>query len=428
MTTFDIMQTIFNFFAILYIHRFMIAFFDNAEKRSEKCLSILYLVYPFLTSIMYFGTNYPILNVIANVISLFVISLQYRVAFEQRIIAIGMIYFTMLIVESACTVATNYIGASLFHVGTYKNIVGLVIFNLLIFAVSLVVFHLKNMKKSTYIPHSLWLAITVIPISSITAILMILHNSSIHQIQAIFIIVMFLVINGCTFFLYDALIESYNTKLQTVLLAEEKEYYYNQCQYMQQSEQEMRAFRHDIQNQLDMIYEFMKQESSEQIEQCTFKIADRLHHSELFSNTNHIALDSILNLKLTQAHNKGIHVTCDSSVPEDLQLDSSDLMVILGNLLDNAITAAEKIENNAFISVQVIYDKGMLFITIENSYDGQLKETNGRLLSTKANKEYHGFGIKNIKKTLEQYHGLVEFRYTENVFCVDTALYCKSVE
>ena len=53
MKMFDIMQTIFNFFSILYIHRFMIAFFDNAEKRESKWLTSLYLVYPILTSIVY---------------------------------------------------------------------------------------------------------------------------------------------------------------------------------------------------------------------------------------------------------------------------------------------------------------------------------------------------------------------------------------
>ena len=52
MKIFDIMQTIFNFFSILYIHRFMIAFFDNAEKRESKWLTSLYLVYPILTSIV----------------------------------------------------------------------------------------------------------------------------------------------------------------------------------------------------------------------------------------------------------------------------------------------------------------------------------------------------------------------------------------
>ena len=66
MKMFDIMQTIFNFFSILYIHRFIIVFFDNAEKRKSKWLTSLYLVYPILTSIVYLGFNYPILNLLVN--------------------------------------------------------------------------------------------------------------------------------------------------------------------------------------------------------------------------------------------------------------------------------------------------------------------------------------------------------------------------
>ena len=427
MKMFDIMQTIFNFFSILYIHRFMIAFFDNAEKRKSKWLTSLYLVYPILTSIVYLGFNYPILNLLINLISLFVISLQYRASIGQRIISVGLTYFCMIIIESICAVATSYLGASAFKTGTYRNIAGLMMCNMLVFAVSLVVYNFKNMKKSIAIPKSLWLAIACIPILSVAATLVILHNN-VDQAQSIIIITVFLFINGFTFYLYDALVSSYNAKLQSVLLAEEKECYYNQCQFMQQSEYEMSSFRHDVRNQLDMIYELLKVNSTDNIKDCVEKMEQKINTTNTFSKTGHIALDSILNLKLSQANQNGITVICESDIPKDLQLDASDLMVILGNLLDNAITAAEKVENDSFIKVQVSYEKGMLFIAIENAYCEKIIEEHGRLFTTKKNKEQHGYGISNVKKILESYHGIIDFNHTKDVFRVDTALYCKPSE
>lgn len=100
------------------------------------------------------------------------------------------------------------------------------------------------------------------------------------------------------------------------------------------------------------------------------------------------------------------------------------MMVILGNLLDNAITAASQKTEGAFISVQVSYEKGMLFITVENSYSGKLREWNGHFLTTKSNREQHGYGLHNIKKVLEPYHGIMEFEHTDHVFTVNIVMYC----
>ena len=148
----------------------------------------------------------------------------------------------------------------------------------------------------------------------------------------------------------------------------------------------------------------------------------------MYSKTGNIELDSILNLKLSQAKQKGIQISCESDIPCDLQLNASDLMVILGNLLDNSITAAEKVKENPFIKVGVSYSKGMLFISIENAYFGKIIEINGHLLTTKNNKEHHGYGLSNVRKVLEAYHGIMEFEHTKNIFRVDAALYCKPSE
>lgn len=406
----------------------MTAFFDEAEKRDFKYLSLLYFVYPLLTSIVYFEANYPIINLAANVIPLFIISLQYRTDLGRRIIAVGLTFFCMVSIESACVAATNYLGASIFQTGTYKNIAGLVVYNLLIFAVSLIIHNFKNMKKNILMPKSYWIAIAGIPIISIASILILLHSGKINQLQSIIIICAFVIINGVVFYLYDALVSSYNLKIQSTLLAEEKEYYYNQCQYMQQSEKEMNSFRHDVRNQLDMIYELLKYESKSSINEYLEKLEKNLDSNRVYSKTGNIELDSILNLKLSQAKQKGIQISCESDIPDDLQLNASDLMVILGNLLDNSITAAEKVKENPFIKVEVSYSKGMLFISIENTYCGKIIDINGHLLTTKNNKEHHGYGLSNVRKVLEAYHGMIEFEHTKNIFRVDAALYCKPSE
>lgn len=428
MNLFDLIQTIFNFFSVVYIHRFMLAFFDGNEKRKNKLICLTHLVYPLSTTIVYFWLNYPIVNLIVNLLSLFIISLQYRSGIGQRIISIGLIFFSMISMESLCAVISNYIGASAFKTGTYENIVGLVMCNLMLFVLSLIIYHLKKLKRTVSIPKSLWFAISGIPILSIAAILISLHMD-VNQVQAVTIIVVLLIINGFTFYLYDALISSYDAKLQSALLAEEKECYYTQCLFMKHSEKEMNEFRHDVRNQLDMIYEIINNDTSNKVvKEIAETIEKKINNNVAFSNTGNIALDSILNLKLSQAKQKNISVICNSEIPNDLKFDASDLMVILGNLLDNAITAAEKVKNEPYIKVDISYEKGMMFISIDNSYDGNIIKSNGRLFTTKKNRKQHGYGITNIKKVLEEYHGIIDFDTTDTVFCANAALYCKPSE
>ena len=73
------------------------------------------------------------------------------------------------------------------------------------------------------------------------------------------------------------------------------------------------------------------------------KLEKNLWSEDMYSHTIHIALDAILNLKLSQAKQKGILATCNSNISKNLELDASDLMVMLGNLLDNAITVSKNV-------------------------------------------------------------------------------------
>ena len=101
---------------------------------------------------------------------------------------------------------------------------------------------------------------------------------------------------------------------------------------MLQSEYEINAFRHEVQ----------KQDSGGNLKK-TRKIGKNLWSEDMYSHTIHIALDAILNLKLSQAKQKGILATCNSNISKNLELDPSDLMVMLGNLLDNAITVSKNV-------------------------------------------------------------------------------------
>ncbi|MES8989573.1 ATP-binding protein, partial [Oliverpabstia intestinalis] len=105
--------------------------------------------------------------------------------------------------------------------------------------------------------------------------------------------------------------------------------------------------------------------------------------------------------------------------PINLPYENSDLCVILGNLLDNAIEAAENSENKE-IDVRIVYVKNKLKITVKNYYTGKIKkDTGGNFISTKSDTKNHGIGLQSVTRIVDAYGGVMEVRTDHSVFQVD---------
>lgn len=137
----------------------------------------------------------------------------------------------------------------------------------------------------------------------------------------------------------------------------------------------------------------------------------------MYSNTNNIYIDNIINYKLRKACEMGIHIECDIIVPYDIELPMVDMTSLLGNLLDNAITGTLK-TNNKLIKIHIQYNKHTLLGIIENTYDGNLNYKNGILTTIKQDTKHHSFGLKNIKKIVEKYNGILKIEHTDTKFVV----------
>ena len=87
----------------------------------------------------------------------------------------------------------------------------------------------------------------------------------------------------------------------------------------------------------------------------------------------------------------------------------ADLSLILGNLLENAVEAAEKVEENRYINVKMKFDKNNLLLFVDNSYKGKLLKTrDNRLKSTN-----HGVGLASVYRAVAKYHGSVVIEDSE---------------
>ena len=96
------------------------------------------------------------------------------------------------------------------------------------------------------------------------------------------------------------------------------------------------------------------------------------------------------------------------NIPMKMPFKGADICLILGNLLENAVEAAEKVETKKYIKVGMKYDKDNFLLFVKNNYKGPLiKMKNNRLKSTKSNAENHGVGLSSVYRAVAKYHGTV---------------------
>lgn len=99
------------------------------------------------------------------------------------------------------------------------------------------------------------------------------------------------------------------------------------------------------------------------------------------------------------------------------------MSIILGNLLDNAADALAKVDKK-ILDIKIKYERGILYISIYNSYNGKIiVDKRGKLLTGKLEKENHGLGLESVERIVKKYNGISKISYEEHIFKIDIMLY-----
>ena len=209
-----------------------------------------------------------------------------------------------------------------------------------------------------------------------------------------------------------------NNNKKEILLREAKAREKFYCE-LEKSNKKIQEIRHNLRNQLTAIYALSDKNSVFQNE--IRKIIGELDKSDNRIYTENAIINTILNSKLSIAERKKIKKHISITVPNHININCSDMGILLGNLLDNAIEACEKTHmDTRWLSVQITYKHCMLIIKICNSKDKQ--ESNIKL-SRKREYKNCGIGINSIKKVVQKYKGTVEFLDLGEQFNVNAILY-----
>ena len=180
-------------------------------------------------------------------------------------------------------------------------------------------------------------------------------------------------------------------------LQTEKDYY----EILEHQNRQLMTYAHDAKNHLAAIKNL---NTDTRVDRYIEAMSEQLSTYANQCHSGNPALDVMINKYVTTCQLRGIHFEYDVRLCNLDRLEDFDLVAILGNLLDNALAAAEQSQEKNIYFATALRNSYQV-IVVENSCDTPPVSRGGRLLSTKQDSHFHGFGLKSVEQTLKKYQG-----------------------
>lgn len=398
-----------NAFEVEIIRRSMLIFFQKPQK---KILFFFAYFLRFITSLITHGIDNYIIGIIVGAVTLGFITALYDGSIKRKISGFVFSFTIMYLCEFILMPSAN---------GS-PNVSALIISKLLNFMIVLIIKKLIISRCGGSLANIELSAAVLVPVTTAALEAMLIFSTqSMTIIITSVVIVLFL--NIFVFYMYDKISDNYRQKAELVIAEQEKEIYYNQCVNLVNSQEALRQFRHDINNQLEMAKILLdKGDTTELRSQLNDLLSSDNYNNKPICFTGNVAVDGILNYKLEKIKQCGAEIETELEIPNQVFMNTKDLTLILGNLLDNIADAFASMQSRKYCFVKIKYSKSRLLIHLKNTFETPLRYENGGIVSSKSDGEPHGIGLKSVCEVADKYNGCIEIGCNEELFFVKMIL------
>ena len=405
-----------------YALKHFVCIFAPKETCRWKHVFILYFIGWGWTSLISLRFSSPALNIIANVASLFIIFFPYQLKWTKKCLAVFIIYVINALVDSVVILSlTTYVA------GETVNQIYECITSFLLLFIAMLLERTTRAEKEIELPLSNMAALLLVPVISIIYIYYLVITAYEIKEIAIFAALTLLFINILIFYLYQSLLKFYSSRMNEQVFKQMLEVYSYQLDIARESEERIRALRHDIKHHIIELSTLARKSNNDEMAAYLNEMQEFMLNPKEYASSGNREIDGVLNYLLQKANTVLNQVDVQLHIPENLSLNHFDLCVILGNLVDNAVREASKSEEKK-LSIKLQVRQEVLFIFIENSYAGELIEKEDTLRTTQKDSGIHGIGLENVKKVVAANGGEIKIEYTKNRFYVHVLLYLSHIK
>lgn len=222
---------------------------------------------------------------------------------------------------------------------------------------------------------------------------------------------------------YQKMKEKQREEKENILLAEQIENTRAHISEVEKLYGDIRALKHDMGNHVLILEQLFLKNETEELEKYMAELKHALSESVAEIKTGNPVTDVILTQKQKEADEKGIRFDCKFAYPMDTNINAFDISVILNNAIENAFEGVNGCENS-FVSVSAYRKKNAYMLEVTNciSKHIELDDETGLPETTKKDKGSHGFGLANIRKVAQKYHGDIDISLEGNEFTLSVML------
>ena len=256
----------------------------------------------------------------------------------------------------------------------------------------------KGKNKNGELSHKEWLKFSMIPLLTVASMLLMFFCSSTEtkvQTAYLFLSAGLIFINILVIELMQGILEKEELFRESALAGQKKESQLAHYRDMQAVYERQGRKMHDYKNQIRTMQVLLKKGDMQAATALAEQLTESISVEMAAVSTNHPVVDAVLNQKFHAAREQGVSMTFRVGDMGGLRLNEEETVILLSNLLDNAIHECVKVARqgrNAVIHVKLVQEGGKLIFSVRNPVVEKVEVTEGT-------------GLSNVKAVADKYGG-----------------------
>ena len=422
------MEVVFNLMQgiiIVAIEVFCCVFFFESffYSRETKYTMWLKAIMPLLVIVIYIGSSFLQKHIIIKSIFTFMmITVIMHFCFETKFL-VGMIFVAIF---QGLIYGIDYSVLSIFatiDLSTNPEHIMVILISKMLLLVSVIIIQKKWGLKNFFsaMTDKEWFKFLYFPLATIIILVISIvnfHDISNEKLLYVIILISFLLIGLNVFLLclIRDIVEREQKIREKSLFNERAVNEMKIYQVLTENYQRERKKTHEYKNHMNCIEGMLKQGEIDATVKYVEKITGGLSQEVNIIDTNNVYINSVLNAKYQEANANDIIFVLQVNDLSNIFIHDEDLVVILSNLLNNAISECKRKEKDRKIWLKFVDEENMTIISVKNTCLLSSGSENKILRTIKSNNIRHGFGISNIKDIVLKYNGSCVIKHIDYLY------------